>query len=75
VNGAAVVDFDVINSVRFAAANDNAQGANGQIQVDELRIGTTFADAIAGTIAIPEPSTAALGLLGSLALFRRSRRK
>jgi hypothetical protein len=47
----------------------NANGT-GEARFDELRIGTTFADAIG---AIPEPSAALLGGLGMLCLLRRRR--
>jgi hypothetical protein len=47
-------------------------GADGLIRADEMRIATTWADAVGG-LAIPEPSSALLGLVGMLALIRRRR--
>lgn len=58
VNSAAVTTWDTI---RFQSNNDAS--------IDEIRIGTTWAD------VIPEPSSAMLGLLGSSLLLIRKRRE
>lgn len=48
-------------------------GTAGLIRADEMRIATTWDDAV-GTLAIPEPSsTTLLGLCGMLVLMRRRR--
>ncbi|HMP84145.1 MAG TPA: PEP-CTERM sorting domain-containing protein [Verrucomicrobiota bacterium] len=68
------VNLDAINGFRFQVANSNASGINGQMLVDELRIGTTFADTVTG---IPEPGALALVGIGAAALMivvRRNRR-
>ena len=45
----------------------------GRYFVDELRIATTFSEAV-GAAVVPEPSAFALVALGGLALLRRRRR-
>lgn len=38
------VNLSGVNTLRFQAGNQNASGSNAVFQVDELRVGTTFAD-------------------------------
>lgn len=54
-----------ILGLRSNSVNQNAPADT--ILVDEIRVGTTFAD------VVPEPSTTLLGTLGLLALLRRRR--
>lgn len=58
-----------IGRLRPFAGNQNANGT-GIMNLDEIRIGTTWGDV---TPFIPEPGTAALAGLASLALLRRRR--
>jgi hypothetical protein len=61
----------VSNSATFDPSTFvNVALGGARYNVDELRIGTTFNDAIG--VAVPEPSTALLSLLG-LGLLRRRR--
>jgi hypothetical protein len=41
--------------------------------VDEVRVATTFEDAVGGAV-IPEPASALLGALGGLLALRRRRK-
>ena len=52
---------------------DTLSIGNQHFYVDEIRIATTFADAVTGTTVVPEPSAALLGGLGFLCLLRRRR--
>jgi hypothetical protein len=47
--------------------------STGAFALDEIRVGSTFADVTA--TAIPEPSTAVLAALGGAVLFWNSRRR
>jgi hypothetical protein len=55
------------------SAFDTLSIGNQQFYVDEIRIATTFADAVTGTTVVPEPSSALLVGLGFLVLLRRRR--
>ncbi len=48
ISTAAIVENEInlssVNTMRFQAGGQNASGSNAVFQVDELRIGTTFAD-------------------------------
>jgi hypothetical protein len=55
------------------SAFDTLSIGNQRFYVDEIRIATTFADAVTGTVVIPEPSAALLGGIGFLFLLRRRR--
>jgi hypothetical protein len=55
------------------SAFDTLSIGNQQFYVDEIRIATTFADAVTGTTVVPEPSAALFGGLGFLFLLRRRR--
>ena len=59
------VDLSGVNTLRFQAGNMNANGSNAWFRVDELRVGTSFAD----VSVVPEPGPVVLLALGSLALF------
>lgn len=61
---------DSLDSVFF---RDNGGGTNTQIQADDLRVGTAWADVTADQV--PEPASLGLLGLGSLALLRRRGRK
>ena len=55
---------------------DTISFQGGRYFADELRIGTTFADVIGRSVvavSVPEPASAGLLVLGSLALLRRRR--
>lgn len=58
-----------LNRLRPFGGNQNANGA-GILNLDELRIGSTWADV---TPFIPEPGTTALAGLAGLLLLRRRR--
>lgn len=56
------------------ATFDTITWARGdRILMDEIRFGASFADVAPVPAPIPEPSTALLGAVGALALFRRRR--
>ena len=65
-------NLDAINGFRFQMGNSNASGINGQVIFDELRIGTTFADAVTG---VPEPTILTLVAVGSGLMLLGLRRK
>jgi hypothetical protein len=65
------IDASGINAIRFAVGNANASGTNAVMMVDEVRLGTTFAD----VTPVPEPMTFALAGLGGLMLLALRRRK
>lgn len=60
------LDQSTFDTLNVATSRDN--------YVDEIRIATTFADAVTGTSVIPEPGSFALVGLGALALLARRRR-
>jgi hypothetical protein len=68
------VDLSGVNTVRFQAGNSNANGTNAVFEVDELRIGDTFAD-VAPYTTVPEPSTIAFVSIGGLAAWAWRRRR
>jgi len=57
------------NSVRPFAGNTQAANGTGEIQLDEIRIGTTYND----VTPVPEPAQLTVLALGALALKRRRR--
>jgi hypothetical protein len=50
------VDLSSVNTLRFQAGNLNSTGSNAVFQVDELRIGTAFADVTPLATAILPPT-------------------
>lgn len=68
--------WDVVHvgasGVTFNSFRIVANGTDGGILMDEVRIATSWNGAVTG-LAIPEPSAALLGGLGLLALLRRRR--
>jgi len=66
LNAAAVTGFDAIRPFVGNAQSDRPFGV---LAIDEIRLGTTYAD----MSAIPEPSSMALLLLGGSLAFRRRR--
>jgi MYXO-CTERM domain-containing protein len=63
--------LDTINRVRMRAGGSNDSYGASQMEVDEIRIGTTYADV---TPSVPEPSSALLGA-AALALLGVRRRR
>lgn len=68
------VDLSSVNILRFQAGNLNSSGSNAVFQVDELRVGTTFADVTPNAVAVLPPSITAQPLdetvnIGDLATF------
>ncbi len=47
-----------VNTLRFQAGNQNASGTNAAFQVDELRVGTTFADVTPYAMGAAAPAIA-----------------
>jgi len=65
------VDLSTINQFRFQMNGFNTVGTNAMMQVDELRIATTF-----GEVApVPEPAAVALSALGGFALLALRRKR
>lgn len=64
-------DLGGINSLRFQAGNQNANGTNAVWAVDEIRVGLTWADVIS---PIPEPTILSLAGVAGLALLLWRRR-
>jgi hypothetical protein len=62
-----------INRVRMRAGGSNETLGASQMDVDEIRIGTTYADVT--PIAVPEPASAFAGLVGAALLMARRRRR
>ncbi len=63
----------IFNRIRLFGGN--LQGTSyGAFDLDELRIGETFADVTPNAIIVPEPAVAAVAGLGLLALISRRRR-
>ena len=58
------------NRIRVFAGSNNATVGYGSIQIDEIRIGTTFESV---TPFVPEPSAGALAALAVVGLLRRRR--
>ena len=50
------VNLTSVGTLRFQAGNLNSSGSNAVFQVDELRVGTTFADVTPNAIAVLPPS-------------------
>ena len=50
------VDLSSVNTLRFQAGNLNSTGSNAVFQVDELRVGTAFADVTPLATAILPPT-------------------
>jgi len=65
------IDFTRINALRLNAGNVNNSATNALFAVDEIRLGTTFAD----VAPIPEPAAFGLATLGGLALLSLRRKR
>lgn len=61
-----------INTLSLFSVRNFQPESGDTVLIDELRIATTFEDALGG-LPIPEPGVALLGALGSLLLLRRRR--
>lgn len=63
IASADVVDNELnlsgVNTLRFQAGNQNASGTNAAFQVDELRVGTAFADVTPHSAGAAAPAIAA----------------
>jgi hypothetical protein len=69
------VDISGVNTFRFQAGNSNANGTNAVFEVDEFRIGDTFADVAPYSSTVPEPSIIAFASIGGLAVWAWRRKR
>lgn len=65
-------DLDGINAIRMQLGSLNGSGTNGQVYIDELRLGTTFANAVTG---VPEPAITSLVAVASGLMLLGLKRK
>lgn len=64
-------DLSSVNSIRFQVGGGNSGGPAAHMNVDELRVGTSWGE----MLVVPEPASVTILGLGSLALLGRIRRR